>query len=115
MLNEIWVKIILTIVGFVVTASCGYLSAKIKETQKKLKDKEKNEIIQNQALVTILQSQLTNVYFVYQELGEIPDYVYRNWANMLSIYEKLGGNDYVHTLAKKMESWKITKTDILGK
>lgn len=113
MLKEIWVKAVLTVIGIITTSSCGYLSAKIKETQKKLKDKEANENVQNVALQTILQSQLTNVYFVYQELGEIPDYVYRNWINMLSIYEKLGGDDYVHTLSKKMESWEIKKTDIL--
>ena len=113
MAEQIILKIILTIVGIITTGSCGYLSAKTKLYHKKLKDKEKNEQIQNIALQTILQSQLTNVYFVYQELGEIPDYVYRNWLNMLKIYEQLGGDDYIHTLAEKMKSWEIKKTDIL--
>ena len=113
MAEQIILKIILTIVGIITAGSCGYLSAKAKLYHKKLKDKEKNEEIQNMALKTILQSQLTNVYFVYQELGEIPDYVYKNWLNMLSIYEALGGDDYIHTLADKMKTWKIKKTDIL--
>lgn len=113
MLNEIWIKVILTIVGIVVTGSCGYLSAKVKEYRKKIKNKESNETIQNIALLTLLQSQLTNTYFVYNELKQIPDYIYKNWLNLLDVYEKLGGNDYVHTLAHKMESWEITKTDIL--
>ena len=113
MLNEIWVKVVLTIVGIIVTGICGYLSAKVKEYHKKIKDKETNENVQNIALQTILQSQLTNIYFVYQELGEIPDYVYKNWLNMLKIYEQLDGDDYIHTLANKMKEWKIIKTDIL--
>jgi hypothetical protein len=113
MLDEIILKVVLTLVGIFVTGSTGYFAAKIKEYKAKLKEKEGNENVQNIALQTILQSQLTNTYFVYQELGEIPDYVYKNWLNMLAIYEKLGGDDFIHTLAKKMENWKIVKTDIL--
>ena len=108
----IW-QIILTLIGIIISGSCGYLSAKAKGYRNRIHNKEKNEQTQNVALQTMLQSQLTNVYFVYQELGEIPDYVYKNWLNMLAIYEKLGGDDYIHTLAKKMENWKIVKTDIL--
>jgi hypothetical protein len=29
------------------------------------------------------------------------------------MYENLGGNDYCHTLKRKIEDWKIVKTDIL--
>lgn len=113
MANELTLKVVLTIVGILTTGSCGYLTGRIKEYRKKLKNKEENEKVQNTALQTMLQNQLTNVYFVYQELGEIPDYAYKNWLNMLAIYEELGGDDYIHTLAKKMECWKIVKTDIL--
>jgi hypothetical protein len=113
MLDEIILKVVLTLVGIFITGSTGYFTAKIKEYKTRLKEKEGNENVQNIALQTILQSQLTNTYFVYQELGEIPDYVYKNWLNMLVIYEKLGGDDFIHTLAKKMENWKIVKTDIL--
>lgn len=102
-----------TTITFIVSGILGYCISVIKNYKKKLKSKEINEEIQNIALQTILQSQLTNTYFVYQELGEIPDYVYKNWLNMLSIYEKLGGNDYIHNLASKMNSWKIIKTDVL--
>lgn len=113
MAEEIILKIIITIVGVITTGACGYLSAKVKNYHTRLDLKEKNEKIQNEALKNILQSQLTNVYYVYQEIGEIPDYVYRNWLNMLAIYEALGGDDYIHTLADKMKTWKIKKTDIL--
>lgn len=105
--------IINTSISFVVGSILTYCVGRIKHYKKTLKKKEENEQVQNVALQTILQSQLTNVYFVYQEMGEIPDYVYRNWLNMLKIYEQLGGDDYIHTLAEKMKEWKIKKTDIL--
>ena len=66
------------------------------------------------ALMIILQGHLTNTYFAYENIGKIPDYVYRNWLNELHEYEALGGDDYIHALAKKMESWEIVKTDILN-
>lgn len=105
--------IINTSISFVVGSILTYCVGRIKHYKKTLKKKEENEQVQNVALQTILQSQLTNVYFVYQEMGEIPDYVYKNWLNMLKIYEQLGGNDYIHILANRIKEWKITKTDIL--
>lgn len=105
--------IIKTAITFIISSILGYCVSVIKSYKKKLKNKETNEQVQNIALQTILQSQLTNIYFVYQELGEIPDYVYKNWLNMLKIYEQLDGDDYIHTLADKMKEWKIIKTDIL--
>lgn len=113
MIYEIILKVVLTIVGFIVTGSLGYLTAKVKSYKERLLKKEENESTQNDALLTILQNQLTNTYYVYENIGEIPDYVYKNWLNMLSIYERLGGNSYIHTLDRKMENWKIIKTDIL--
>lgn len=109
MIQTIFNTIITTIIGIIL----GYCVNTIKNYRKKIKEKTENENIQNVALQIILQSQLTNTYFVYQEIGEIPDYIYKNWLNMLHIYEKLGGNDYVHTLAEKMKSWAIKKTDVL--
>lgn len=105
--------IINTAITFIISSILGYCVSVIKNYKNKLNQKNENEKVQNVALQTILQSQLTNVYFVYQEIGEIPDYVYKNWLNMLSIYEKLEGDGFIHTLADKMKTWKITKTDIL--
>lgn len=113
MTSEIILKIILTIVGILVTSSVGYLAAKAKNYRTKLTNKKKNEDIQNIAIKTILKSQLTKTYFVYSKLKQIPDYVYQDFLDMLLVYEKFGGNGFVHTLAKKMEEWEIIKTDIL--
>ena len=105
--------IINTAITFVVSSILGYCVSVIKGYKKKIKEKSKNENVQNMALLTLLQSQLTNTYFVYSELKQIPDYMFRNWINLLKVYESLGGNDYVHTLEKKMQTWEIVKTDIL--
>ena len=105
--------VINTIITFVVSGLLGYSLNTIKSYKAKIKQQKENENIQNLALLTLLQNALTNTFFVYNEKKEIPDYVYKNWLNLESIYKKLGGNDYVHTLGKKMEGWKIVKTDIL--
>lgn len=108
-------KIISTIVTFLVSGALGYCVKTIKAYKEKKEQCDKNNEVQNQALVMMLQNSLTNTYFVYEQLGEIPDYVYKNWLNMLKVYESLDGDDYVHTLADKMKTWKLVKTDILAK
>jgi len=108
-------KIITTIITFLISSALGYCVKAIKTYKDKAKKEKANEKVQNQALVTMLQNSLTNTYFVYEKLGEIPDYVYKNWLNLLKAYEGLDGDDYVHTLADKMKTWRIVKTDILQK
>lgn len=102
-----------TTITFIISSILGYCVSVIKNYNKKLKEKEENENIQNIAIRTILKSQLTKTYFVYSEIKQIPDYVYQDFLDMLKVYESFGGNGFVHTLAKKMEDWDITKTDIL--
>ena len=106
-------EIIRTILTFCLTTALGYCISSIKNYKAKIQKTRDNEIIQNQALLTLLQNSLTNTYFVYEKIGEIPDYVYKNWLNLLKAYESLEGDDYIHTLADKMAHWKIVKTDIL--
>lgn len=106
-------KIISTIITFLLTTMLGYCVSSLRTYRANAKKTKDNEKIQNQALLTLLQNSLTNTFFVYESMGEIPDYVYKNWLNLLKAYESLEGNDYVHTLASKMSKWKIVKTDIL--
>ena len=95
-----------TILKFVLTGALGYLVSVVKNYKKKTN-------ATNKALKIMLQSNLTNTYFVYSAKKKIPDYIYRNWLNMLEEYENLDGDDYVHTLADRMKSWEIVRTDIL--
>lgn len=104
-----------TIITFIVSSMLGYSVSVIKNYKNKLNEKDEESKLQKQALMTILQNHLTNTYFVYEEMETIPDYILKNWLNSMKIYEKLGGNDYCHTLQKKVQNWKISKTDILEK
>ena len=108
-------QIINTIITFVVSGLLGYCVNALKNYKKKLKVKDEEEKLLRVALMTMLQSNLTNTYYVYSVKKKIPDYVYRNWLNEFKVYKSLGGNDYVHTLATKMENWETVMTDILDK
>lgn len=102
-----------TIISLVVSGLFGYLIGRIKDYKKKLKENKEEANMLKVAMMTMLQSNLTNTYFAYEKMKEIPDYIYRNWLNSLAIYEKLGGDDYIHTIAEKMKKWDFVKTDIL--
>ena len=105
--------IIKAAITVIVSGSLGFCISKIKDYKKKLKDKDQEKDLTKEALMMMLQGTLTNTYYVYKEIGEIPDYVYKNWLNQKEIYEKLGGNDYIHVLAEKMKELTFKKTDIL--
>lgn len=101
------------VINFVVTGLLGYSVASIKNYKAKLKKKENNEKLQNKALMTLLQSQITTVFFSYNSKKKITDYVYKNVSNAFKIYKDLGGNDYIETLMGQMSNWEIVRTDIL--
>lgn len=102
-----------TTITFMLSSVLGYCLNSMKNYKNKLERKEEEGEILREALMTILQNNLTNTYYKYASIEEIPDYVYKNWLNSMKMYENLGGNDYCHTLKRKIENWKIVKTDIL--
>ena len=105
--------VINTIITFIISGLLGYSVSCIKSYKDKLNKKDEESKLLKDALMSMLQNNLTNTYYVYENVGKIPDYVYKNWTNSLKIYEQLGGNDYVHVLAEKMKNWDFEKTDIL--
>lgn len=107
--------IISTAITFIVSSILGYCISAIRGYNKKLKENKKENELLREALMSILQSNLTNTFYVYENTQQIPDYIYKNWLNSKKIYEQLGGNDYVHVLAEKMKRWDFEKTDILKK
>lgn len=102
--NEIIKEIVNIIIHYIIPLLLGYLLSSIK-SKKKENDSTKK------ALITLLQSNLTNTFYVYDSVKEIPNYVYKNWLNEFKVYEELGGNDFIHVLAKKMEKWTIKHID----
>ena len=102
MAKEITMKVILTIVGFIVTGMLGYLTARIKEYKKK----DNN---QTQALKCLLRSQITSKYYVYSELGEIPRYERENLIYMHDQYKNMDGNSYVDEIFPEILKLPIKK------
>ena len=98
--------IIKTALNYIVPALLGFLIAKVNNYKKK------NDSIKV-AIMTLLQSNLTNTYFLYDDTRAIPDFMYKNFLNELKAYEGLDGDDYIHIIAEKMKSWEIIRTDIL--
>lgn len=99
-------QIIDIILKYIIPIVLGYCISLIKNYKKK-------NNATNQALKIMLQSNLTNTYFLYSKKKQITDYIYRNWLNMFKEYKSLGGNEFVDKLAEKMETWEIVRTDIL--
>ena len=99
-------QIIKSVISYLVPAIIGFLIAKITNYRKK------NDSLKN-GLKTLLQSNLTNTYFYYEQFKKIPDYIYKNFLNELKAYENLDGDDYIHTIAEHVKNWEITRTDIL--
>lgn len=102
MIEEIIIKTILTIVGFIVTGVLGYLTAKVKEHKKK--DNQ-----QQDALMCLLRSNVTSKYYVYKELGSIPYYEKENIDKIFEQYQRMGGNSYVKIIVEEINKLPIKK------
>ena len=102
MIFNIITYIITTILGLVI----GFLVHQIKVFSKRQKNRD-------EAFLILLKSNLTNTYYAYEKLGEIPDYVLQGWLDEYKVYEEYGGNTYVGVLKEKIVKLKIVHTDIL--
>lgn len=95
-----------TIITIIASGIVGYGISTIKAYKKKEKS-------QSNALLALLRKDLSDTYFIYDTVKQIPDYVYQNFLDELEAYEGLNGDGFIHTIAHKMENWQITKTDVL--
>ena len=102
MFDEIILKVILTVVGFITTGVLGYLVAKIKNYKKR-------DTSQEEALKCLLRSNITSKYYVYNELKEIPLYEKENIDYMFEQYKLMGGNSYVERIVKEINDLPIKR------
>lgn len=98
MAQEIVTKVVLTIVGFVVTGFLGYLVAYFKS---------QNE--QKKALKCLLRSAITKIYYKYTELGYIPRFEKENVTYLYSQYKAMKGNSYVDQIYPEIMKLPIAK------
>ena len=102
MWDEIIIKTILAIVSFIITGLLGYLTAKVKEYRRKDKTQE-------EALKCLLRSAITSKYYVYTEIGEIPQYEKENLVYMFEQYKNMGGNSYINQIMVEIQNLPIKK------
>ena len=102
MFDEIILKVILTVVGFITTGVLGYLVAKIKNYKKR-------DTNQEEALKCLLRSNITSKYYVYNEMGSIPVYEKENIDYMFEQYKSMGGNSYVERIVKEINDLPIKR------
>lgn len=87
--------IIKSIVNYVIPLLLGYFICGIKNYRKR-------DATQEEALKCLLRSTITSKYFVYTELGSIPDYEKENINYLAECYFSMGGNSYVQTIVKEI-------------
>lgn len=80
-----------TLTGLVI----GYLVNRVKSYNKR-EDNEKT------TLQALLRNAITSKYYVYTQLGHIPDYERRNLIYLFDEYKKWNGNSYVSQIVDEM-------------
>ena len=84
-----------SLLKIVLSGAFGYLLNTVKNYKKRDKTQE-------EALKCLLRSTITSKYFVYKELGYIPDYEKENVNYLAECYFSMGGNSYVQTIVKEI-------------
>lgn len=102
MIDEIILKVVLTIVGCIVTGSVGFLVGKVKSYKQR-------DNTQEEALKCLIRSAITSKYYVYSELKSIPLYEKENLNYMNEQYIAMGGNSYISKIMEEINNLPIKK------
>ena len=89
-----------SIINYIIPLLLGYFICGIKNYRKR-------DASQEEALKCLLRSTITSKYFVYTELGSIPDYEKENINYLAECYFSMGGNSYVQTIVKEINKLSI--------
>ena len=95
-----------TIITTILSTTTGLLIGYFINNIKKIGNKERNERTTLQAL---LRNAITSKYYVYTELGSIPDYERRNLIYLFEEYKKWKGNSYVAQIMEELLKLPIKK------
>lgn len=95
-------QIVGTIITFVVSGILGYLA----KTVSSYKNRDNT---QEEALKCLLRSAITSKYYVYNEIGKIPQYEKENVNYMFEQYKKMNGNSYVEQIVNEINKLPISK------
>ena len=102
MLEKIISTIISVIITALITGIIGYLTGKMKGYKQR-------DSRQEEALKCLLRSNITSKYYVYSEMKQIPYYEKENIDRMFEQYKNMGGNSYVDTIVREINSLPMKK------
>lgn len=88
-----------TIIATSLSTLTGLVIGYLIKNAKNLNQRETNEKTTLQAL---LRNAITSKYYVYTEMGYIPDYERRNLIYLHEEYKKWKGNSYVNQIVDEM-------------
>ena len=88
-----------TIITTTLSTITGLIIGYLIKGAKSLNQREANEKTTLQAL---LRNAITSKYYVYTEMGYIPDYERRNLIYLHEEYKKWKGNSYVNQIVDEM-------------
>lgn len=97
-----------TIIATSLSTITGLIIGYLINGAKKFNKRENNERTTLQAL---LRNAITSKYYVYTELGHIPDYERRNLIYLFEEYKKWNGNSYVSRIVDEMLKLPIKDKD----
>lgn len=92
--------IIKSIINYIIPLLLGYFICGIKNYRKR-------DASQEEALKCLLRSTITSKYFVYTELGKIPQYEKENLNYMNEQYKIMGGNSYIKQIMTEINELPI--------
>lgn len=92
MLNSILTFIITTLIGIAI----GYIGKTLL-----------NFKTQKSALISLLRSEMTDVYYEYKEQQKIPIYKKESWDRNYDTYKSIGGNSFIMDLKNEIDKWEV--------
>ena len=100
-MKTILITAISCIITFWITTFLNIIVSKCKEKNKKKSSHLSEDVLQHDALICLLRSNITSKYYVYNSVGSVPIYEKENVNYMYQQYKKMGGNSYIEELVIK--------------
>ena len=92
MINSILVYVITSLIGIIV----GYIVKTLL-----------NFKTQKNAIMSLLRSEMTDVYYEYKDDKKIPIYKKESWDRNYDTYKSIGGNSFIMDLKNEIDKWEV--------
>lgn len=100
-MKTILITTVTCIITFWITTFLNIIVSNYKGKKKKKSLHLSEDVLQHDALICLLRSNITSKYYVYNSVGSVPIYEKENVNYMYQQYKKMGGNSYIDELVTK--------------